>query len=509
MRRVSCPKGSNPWAIGAPGAAARLSLTVTIVLSVLFYATPAGARGPAAAQAPVTSMGVAGTIGQGGWYRSPVLVVLTASPSGSGVRYRVDGGAVARYIGPFTVRGDGFHQVLYQARSSGEATGWLILNLALDTRPPTTSPTVLGGAPDAAGWYSHAVTVRLRAADRISGVGATYWRPDSAGPFRHYDGPFTVSAPGNTVLTYYSVDHAGNVEAAHVMTVRIDRQAPVTAAAINGAPLRRGVYMRRAVVRLRAVDDLAGVAAIVVGVDGARPVIYTRPIALTTTGPHIITYYALDRAGNVETFHRILVPLVASKPAAPRASAHPPRVRISASSSSVAWDHAVRLSVRVGPAARGAYVALLRMVSARGHTWKVLRYGRLDASGRANWVLRPQQSARYEAFAGAHSVSAEVAVRVSSMITLRRVRADLAGQVLLSGRAWPPVAGHRVALQQPQSGGRWHTVAITIEQPRGVFAFIVPYRSRKPSQWRVWDLPANGVTGGRSDVVSLAPATRH
>jgi hypothetical protein len=431
-----------------------------------------------------------------------------ASPGGTGVRYRVDDGVVARYSGPFTVRGDGFHQVLYQARSSSEATGWLILSLALDTKPPKTSATVLDGAPDAAGWYDHAVTVRLRAADATSGVAATYWRPDSAGPFRLYHGPFAVSALGNTVLIYYSEDHAGNVEAAHVMTVRIDRQAPVTAAAINGAPLRRGVYMGRTMVRLHAADDLSGVAAIVVGVDGARPMLYTRPIALTTTGPHIITYYAVDRAGNVETFHRILVPLVASRPAASSATARPPRVQISASTSSVAWDHAVRLSVQVIPARRGTYVALLRMVSARKQTWKVLRYGRLDASGRASWRLRPQQSARYEALAGARAVSAAVEVSVSSMVTLRRVRADLAGEVLLSGRAWPPVAGHQVALQQPQGHGRWHTVATTLEQPHGVFAFIEPFNASKHYHWRVWDLPAVGVAGGHSDVVSLPSANR-
>jgi hypothetical protein len=490
-----------------PGAAARLLMTVGMALSVLAFAGRAGAGSPAAGQ--VTALRLAGTIGQGGWYRSPVLVVVTASAAGSSVRYRIDGGAVATYMSPFLVSGDGHHQVLYQARgSNGITTRWLRLNLALDMSPPTTRASIVDGRPNAAGWYDHPVSVQLNATDLPSGVATTYWHAGGRGSFNVYRGPFRLSTPGTRVLTYYSVDRAGNVEAAHVLTLHIDRQAPATTATINGVPLRQGVYTGRAVVRLHAVDDLSGVAAIEVGVDGAPPTVYAAPIVLRTTGPHVITFAAVDVAGNVEALHRIVVPLVVAAPRVRRTSMQALRLTIGASRSSLAWDHTFRISTRVQPARRGMYVALLQLVSMRGQTWRVIRYGRFDASGRVSWVLRARRSARYRAFAGTRLVSPTVAVRVSSVVTLRRVPAALSGQVLLTGHTWPALPGHVVALQQPGSRGRWHTVATTLVQPHGLFAFIVPFNARGTYHWRVWDGPANGVASGRSNVVGLAAPRR-
>lgn len=51
-----------------------------------------------------------GTMGDGGWYVSPVWVTLDFS--GSHIFYSVDGGESQEYTGPFVVSTDGSHTVL-------------------------------------------------------------------------------------------------------------------------------------------------------------------------------------------------------------------------------------------------------------------------------------------------------------------------------------------------------------------------------------------------------------
>jgi hypothetical protein len=85
--------------------------------------------------APVTTISLVGTPGNGGWFRSPVTVTLTAvdpAPYPSGVlktEYQIDSGAFTTYALPFTVSTEGATSVCAQSTDN-----WL----ALET-PPTCS----------------------------------------------------------------------------------------------------------------------------------------------------------------------------------------------------------------------------------------------------------------------------------------------------------------------------------------------------------------------------------
>lgn len=91
-----------------------------------------------------------------------------------------------------------------------------VLNLSdvakVDHDAPMTA--ILPSGPQGTnGWYTGPVQVTLIATDidGASDIAATYYNVDG-GATQTYGGPFMVSGNGNRVITYWSVDQAGNVE---------------------------------------------------------------------------------------------------------------------------------------------------------------------------------------------------------------------------------------------------------------------------------------------------------
>ena len=96
-------------------------------------------------------------------------------------------------------------------------------SLRYDSTPPTTTFS-LSGAMGGDDWYISPVQVRLNGTDEASGWAGSYYRiaggPESGGT------QFTIDAEGVITFSYYSVDTAGNIEAANTNSVRIDRVPP-------------------------------------------------------------------------------------------------------------------------------------------------------------------------------------------------------------------------------------------------------------------------------------------
>lgn len=183
-----------------------------------------------------------GTLGQGGWYISPVSVSLNAMDATSGISvtyYQVDTDTL-RTGNAFSVSADGAHTIRYYSvdvacNQETEQTA----TLKIDRTHPTTSYQLEGVQGDN-GWFLAApVTVTLLASDAItgvqesSGVDKIYYRVDS-GPWQ-IRGPtasFTITIPAGQseymrTVTYYATDLAGNIEPTHTLTVGVDSQAPL------------------------------------------------------------------------------------------------------------------------------------------------------------------------------------------------------------------------------------------------------------------------------------------
>jgi parallel beta-helix repeat protein len=181
------------------------------------------------------TFGPAGT----GWYNlatgAPVIH-FTATDGGSGVDYSTvpadqtlgEGANVGTSVTIYDVAGN-----------SAVAS---ISGLKVDLTPPQTAIAVSGkSGPN--GWYISAVSVSLSAADKFSGLGATYYTVDG-GPQHKYAGAFVIAADGIHIVNYWSSDNAGNVEQRRSLHIQINHATTGTVIGSGSSIYRRFLNIR-------------------------------------------------------------------------------------------------------------------------------------------------------------------------------------------------------------------------------------------------------------------------
>ena len=168
-----------------------------------------------------------------------------------------------------------------------------------DTTPPVTTIYFNPETPDGDnGWYISNVTITLNATDNESGVNSTYFRVNS-GEWEVYENPFFLNISNTYMIDFYSIDNAGNVENVKSASCKVDVVPPVTTFHIDD-----GNYH---IFYLEATDDMSGVYKTYINIDGGAWQAYTGPIFFTSDGSHIIRFYSIDRAGNVEDIQQITI----------------------------------------------------------------------------------------------------------------------------------------------------------------------------------------------------------
>jgi len=100
-----------------------------------------------------------------------------------------------------------------------------------DATAPTT--TANSTSPNSAGWNNSDVVVTLSAADDVDGSGikdinytAVGAHPINQTIVNGSSATFTISGEGETTISYFSTDIAGNTETAQTLLIRIDKTAP-------------------------------------------------------------------------------------------------------------------------------------------------------------------------------------------------------------------------------------------------------------------------------------------
>jgi hypothetical protein len=170
----------------------------------------------------------------------------------------------------------------------------------------------------------------LSASDATSGIGSTLYRIDS-GSTQTYSG--AVSIPdGQHTVTYWSVDAAGNQEGQHTTgTIKVDTAKPTTSIALSPASPdgSNGWRVSTTTFTLSGSDAASGVASTYYKIDSGTAQTYTGSAVTMPQGPHTVTYWSVDNAGNTEvatTSGSIKVDLgnptttIATVPAAPDGS---------------------------------------------------------------------------------------------------------------------------------------------------------------------------------------------
>jgi hypothetical protein len=189
-----------------------------------------------------------------GWWDSSVTVTLMATDPGgsaaSGIAktyYAVDSAACypgsvsacSVYTAPFKITAAGQHYIYYwtldkAGNASVETYEWV----SIDLTPPVTTASLSGTLTGST--YDAAVQVTLSATDTGgSGVKYTYYQVDG-GATKTYTAPFSVSTLGSNTVKYWSVDGAGNVEAAHTVTFTITGAPATMTTPAPGATLASG-----------------------------------------------------------------------------------------------------------------------------------------------------------------------------------------------------------------------------------------------------------------------------
>jgi outer membrane protein assembly factor BamB len=170
---------------------------------------------------PVTSSAVSGILGTNGWYRSAVQVSLTATDNLNAVVgsfYRIDGGVVQTYGGPFGLSTPGLHIIEYWSVDHVHIEATRTLVVRIDTDAPlvtaTANPSTAPKGPKPVN-----VTISGSVTDAVSAVSSSFNVIDEYGTTQP-SGPITLQANGNYSFTLaLPANRPGNDRDGHLYTI--------------------------------------------------------------------------------------------------------------------------------------------------------------------------------------------------------------------------------------------------------------------------------------------------
>jgi large repetitive protein len=154
-----------------------------------------------------------------------------------------------------------------------------------DQDAPRTTATAEGNSQN--GWYTSAVQVNFVAVDEGSGVEATYYRIDDGEAAAGTQA--TLGDEGSHIVTYWSVDRAGNAETEQTLSVSIDLTPP----SIEIQGLTEYTIDQHVKIGYTAADTASGV-------DQPSGTLLDVPAYTLEPGQHQVTAAVTDLAGHAK-----------------------------------------------------------------------------------------------------------------------------------------------------------------------------------------------------------------
>jgi outer membrane protein assembly factor BamB len=220
------------------------------------------------------------------------------------------------------------HNVSQPVTSFGSGEGLLVIPTSTtlvayegDTAPPVTQVNV-AGTGGTNGWFRGPVQVTLSATDDFSGVANTFYSLDSGVP-QTYGGPFTLSAQGQHTVQFWSVDNAGNTEAAQTILVKIDSGTPVVTASANPSTAPKRPQPVTVTISGSATDAVSGIGSASFNVIDEYGVSQpSGPVTVQPNGSYSFTLsLPATRQGNDKNGHLYTIVVTATDQAGNSASA--------------------------------------------------------------------------------------------------------------------------------------------------------------------------------------------
>ncbi|MFC0187359.1 OmpL47-type beta-barrel domain-containing protein [Fictibacillus aquaticus] len=232
-----------------------------------------------------------------GWYRYDIYGKLTASDDRSGVDktfYSINSGEMAEGRA-FTITEEGSHTVsFYSIDKKGNVEEVKTETVKLDKKAPVSEINTNLALPE------------ITATDELSGLAKTYFSIN--GGELTEGNILPALSEGSYEIEYFSTDKAGNVEATKTLTFIVDQQAPETLSNITEKWSKKDFK-----VQLTATDDLSGVASTFYSINGSE---FTEGTSFSVEeeGVHEVSFYSVDKAGNVEEVKTATVKLDITAP---------------------------------------------------------------------------------------------------------------------------------------------------------------------------------------------------
>jgi hypothetical protein len=144
----------------------------------------------------------------------------------------------------------------------------------------------------------------------VSANGADASNPGSYETYNPVSGiSLLTQASGTWYVYFYSIDAVGNIEGAQRLAVKLDAETPhSTITPVSGTPLKADTLVSLVAEDGGTVETSSGLKDMYYRIDGdvADPAGYKSyggafTLASLADGPHTVSYYATDYAGNVET----------------------------------------------------------------------------------------------------------------------------------------------------------------------------------------------------------------
>lgn len=246
------------------------------------------------------------------YYGAGLNIRLTSKDEMSGleaVYHSVNGNPFEKYSPKMFSNEGEYSYSFYAVDNTGNAEKVSTKAFVVDTSNPESFHHIIGISSESV--ISINSSIYLTISDALSGVAKTFIKFDKE-PFRVYAGgniPFQHLPDSNHTLTYYSIDNVSNKEAEKTVVFYLDKTAPIMSADVLGDKFIVGekVYFSgRTKLKLTAVDNKAGVKAVVYSIDNEPFGPYTEPFYLPSkSGLHTVKFYATDNTSNKATddFH--------------------------------------------------------------------------------------------------------------------------------------------------------------------------------------------------------------
>ena len=154
-------------------------------------------------------------------------------------------------------------------------------------------------------WYINNVSIILTVND-YSILDKTFYKLND-NDWKEYINPIEIKSDGIFYLQYYSTDLFGFNEDIKNITFKVDKTNPMTKYAIEGSEENNGWFNDQVILILIPKDNNSGIKSTFYVINDIKESLYQEPIILNEPGIHIIKFYSIDRAGNIETIKQITI----------------------------------------------------------------------------------------------------------------------------------------------------------------------------------------------------------